>query len=206
MKRVLALLLCLVLVIGMTACGEKEKKKTAKPSTTATPTTTAQVKTYAHNEIINRFLVSFMELHKGKYVDTASLHRGKDLSEYIVTVNGCEVTIMDVSAKEYPSGERYALQFEIIGGTDAKAVDLLLEAFAAVTLAADRDCTTASTDNATEMLKKMTKPLSSRTRISDRVYVAYYTPVVDNEYTTQPCRISLLAKDDLVTNATTTAN
>ena len=61
-------------------------------------------------------------------------------------------------------------------------------------------------DNAIEMLKKMTNPLSSRTRISDRVYVAYYTPVVDNEYTTQPCRISLLAKDDLVTNATTTAN
>ena len=30
MKRVLALLLCLVLVIGMTACGKKEEKKTTK--------------------------------------------------------------------------------------------------------------------------------------------------------------------------------
>ena len=204
MKRVLALLLCLVLVIGMTACGEKEKKKTAKPTTTATPTTTAQVKTYAHNEIINRFLVSFMELHKGKYIDTASLHRGKDLSEYIVTINECQVTIMDVSKKNYSSGERYALQFEIVGGTDDKAADRLLEAFAAVTLAMDRDCTTASTDNAVEMLKKLTKPMSSRTRISDRVYIAYYTPVVTDPVL-QPCRISLFAKDDLVTNATTTA-
>ena len=203
MKRVLALLLCLVLVIGMTACGKKEEKKTT-PNTTATPTTTAQAKTYAHNEIINRFLVSFMELHKGKYIDTASLHRGKDLSEYIVTINECQVTIMDVSNKKYSSGERYALQFEIVGGTDDKAADRLLEAFAAVTLAMDRDCTTTSTDNATEMLKKLTKPMSSRTRISDRVYIAYYTPVVTDPVL-QPCRISLFAKDDLVTNATTTA-
>ena len=110
---------------------------------------------------------------------------------------------MDVSNKKYSSGERYALQFEIVGGTDDKAADRLLEAFAAVTLAMDRDCTTTSTDNATEMLKKLTKPLSSRTRISDRVYIAYYTPVV-KEPVLQPCRISLLTMDDLVTNAPTT--
>ncbi|MBR2319725.1 MAG: hypothetical protein IKA50_02920 [Clostridia bacterium] len=202
MKRVLALLLCLVMAFSVTACGKKEAKK-ATPTTTAAATTTkAKTKTYAHNEVINRFFVQFEERHNGKYLDTASIRRGRDVSEYIATINECQVTIMDVSKKQYASGERYALQFEIVGGTSNKQVDRMLEAFAAVALAMDSDCTVDATDNATAMLKKMTKPFGTRTRISDRVYIAHYTPVVTDPVL-QPCRISLLTKDDIVTQAAT---
>lgn len=209
MKRVLALLLCVVLVIGVTACGKKEVKKTTPTTTAPATTATEQAKTYAHNEVINRFFVSYMERHNGKDIDTTSINRGKDLSEYTVNISECQVTIMDVSNKAYSSG-RYALQVEIIGGTDTKALERMMNAFANIALAADADCTTDSTDNAVSMLTKMTKPFSTRTRISDRVYVAYYTPVVTDPVS-QPCRMSLWILDDIVsatplTTTSTTAN
>lgn len=203
MKRVLAFLLCAVLVFGITACGKKEIKKTTPTTTAAATTTEAQTKTYAHNEVINRFFVSFMERHGGKYIDTSTIRRGKDLSEYIATINECEVTIMDVSKKTYASGVRYALQFEIVGGTGDKDLSRMLEAFGAIAQGVDSTCTASSTDNAASMLQKMTKAYDTLTRISDRVYLAYYTPIITDPVT-QPCRISLLTMDDVVTNAATT--
>lgn len=205
MKRVLALLLCAVTLLGLSACKKEEQPitiPTASSATTTTATTEETPMVYAHNEVINRFFVQFVERHNGKYLDTATIRRGKDVNEYVATINECQVTVMDVSKKNYASGERYALQFEIIGGTTDKQVTRMLEAFAAVALGVDRDCTENATDNAVAILQKMTKPLSTTTRVGDRVYIAHYTPVITDPVL-QPCRISLLTKDDVVTNAAT---
>lgn len=225
MKKVLVLLLCVAMVLSLPACKKEEKDGSETPTTTTTTTIETVPKAYAHNEVINRFFVNFVELHKGKYLDIASIRRapatagistnGKELTEeelnkekekltkvYLATINECAVTITDVSEKTYSSGVRYALQVEIVGGASDKDLDRMLEAFSAIALAADRDCTADSTDNASAMIKKMTKPFNTRTRVSDRVYIAYYTPVITDPVT-QPCRISLLMMDDVVTNAAT---
>ena len=213
MKRVLALLLCLLTMLGLCACKKNQQQPLPQPETlvsstttiTATEATEPEEIAYAHNEVINRFFVNFVEVHQKANMDVTTIRRGKDLSEYTAVINECNVTVTDVSNKEYPSGIRYALQIEIVGGTTDKSLGKLLDAFTNITVAADRSCLKSTATEVAEQLEGMKSPLTEEKRVSMHVRVAYYTPVVSNEYATQPCRISLFVTDEqLIESQTTT--
>lgn len=209
MKKVLVLLLCAVMVLGVTACGEEEKQDAVRTPVSSTSTTSTTIPSgpvaYAHNEIINRFFVRFVRAHKDLHMDKDTIRRGKDLSEYVATINECAVTVTDVSNKVYPSGNTFALQIDILGNVTDTAQDKLLAALVNIAVAADTECTKADADQAAAMLETLTVPLAKAEWVSKNLQIAYYSPVIKNEYTTQPCRISLLVKDPLVTVTTTSA-
>lgn len=211
MKRVLALLLCLVMVFSVTACGKKDKKEETKSTTatTSAPVTTTTTEpvpvSYAHNEIINRFFLNYMAVHKGLKMDTDTIRRHPnkpDNTAYLVQINECEVTVTDVSKKKYPSGVGYALQVDIVSGVTAASVDKLMTAFIFVAMAADEGCSRQIAEHAVEQLEDLTAPTTAELRVSQFVRVAHYSPVIQNEHASQPCRISLLLTED--PNVTTT--
>ena len=209
MKRVLALLVCVLMVLCISACDREEKQDATKvPSSTAstaitTTTSSSGPVAYAHNEIINRFFVRFVRAHKDLHMDKDTIRRGKDLSEYQAVINECAVTVADVSHKVYPSGNAFALQIDILGDVTNTAKDKLLSALVNIAVAADTECTKAAADQAAAMLEELTAPLARAEWVSKNLQIAYYSPVIKNEYATQPCRISLLIKDPLVTVTTT---
>lgn len=211
MKRVLALLLCAVMVCSMTACGKKDKKEetTSTTATTTAPVTTTTTEpvpvVYAYNDIINRFFFNYMAVHNGLKIDTDTIRRHPnkpDNTVYLVQINECEVTVTDVSKKKFPSGVGYALQVDIVGDVTAESVDRLMTAFVFVAMAADEGCSRQLAEHAVEQLEDLTSPTTAELRVSQFVRVASYSPVVQNEYASQPCRISLLLTEN--PNVTTT--
>ena len=59
MKRLLLILLCLLMVLGMTACGDKDTGK--GNTTTTTQEEDIYYATYAHDLTIDRFFVEYLE-------------------------------------------------------------------------------------------------------------------------------------------------
>lgn len=212
MKRVLALLLCALLVLSLSACKkaaeDKNKKKDAVVTTTtaATPTTTesteAVARTYAHNEVINRFFVRFMEVHNGKKLDPDTINRGKeDINEYTAVINDCTVTVKDVSKKQFASGKKYALQITIVGGKSDVTVERMLDAFALIGVAADPGLSLESAEAAAQHLATLDR-LVEPCVISERVFLQSYTADVAND----ACHMDLFVMDPLATDDTTTAS
>lgn len=208
MKRVLALLLCVLLVFSMTACKKEKKEKTGEkdPSITSTTATIATEPTeevtrvYALNEVINRFFVRFLEVSPANKMDVDTIKRGKtDINEYTAVINDCAVTIKDVSKKQFASGKRYALQITIMGGKSEVTVERMLDAFALISVAADPGLTKESAEAAAERLaeqKKITEPCA----ISERVFLQGYTADIANDV----CHMDLFIIDPLATEDTTT--
>lgn len=198
MKRVWTLLLCVLLVLGMTAC-KKEQKKEAPATTAATTTETTEEgpRTYVHNEVINRFLVRFVEMHPSWYMDTTTINRGKDLSEYTAVINECQVVLTDVSGKPFASGTRYALQITIVGGKTEKSVDNMLTAFALIGMAADSSLSQESAEAAAAFLAE--RETVENTIVSEYVMLQKYTSDTSQDV----CHMDLYVKDPVVTEAAT---
>ncbi len=203
MKRVLALLLCAVMVLSLSACKKKDKEgqeQTTAPSTTTT--TETYNKLYAHNEIINRFFAEY--LAKNTDLDTDTIRRGKDQSEYVAVISECDVTITDVSAKEYPSGVRYAMQIAIEGGVTEKERNAMLAVFAKIAMTVDTSCYQNTVDSAVTTLEAATKP--QEMRVSSFVRVASYSPIIENKEMSisTPCRMVLLISDPRIMESAAT--
>lgn len=208
MKRVLSLLLCAVMVLGLTACKKEESGDDETPVTSATVAapTDATPKVYAHNEIINRFFVKYLTAYPRESLDPDTIRRGADLQEYYAVVEGCEVKLSDISKKKDSSGIRYALQIEISGGSTIKSRDALFLAFAKIAQAADSDCSSLAVERITAQLEEAAQVMTREMQVSPRVWIASYAPIIENEEmaVSVPCRMVLRVTDPLVTDDTVT--
>ena len=197
MKRFLLILLCLLMVVGMTACGEKES---GKPATNEEDEKGPVV--WAADDVINRFLVDFLEEYNGQYLDTRSIRRSpgtadtkpEDLSkEYLATFDGLNVTLRNATYKtENDKGDEltmYQLRIIIEGGTTAKSRDTLMSVFSLMAAVADEYVTATEIENAVEAMEKMTS--TGEHRVSTYLKVERYTPIV--EEVGVPCKIEMVA-------------
>ena len=179
MKRVLALLLCVAMVLSISACKKKKEEKKETPTTAATTTTTeAYDKLYSYNEIINRFFEEYLVANND--IDVTTIRRDPNQNDhtiYLVVIDECDVTITDVSKKTFSSGMQYALQIQIEGGTTEKSRDRMLSAFASIAMTVDTSYTKTHAENTVETLKN-TKEHTGMQRISAYVHVDY-TPASD---------------------------
>ena len=197
MKRFLLILLCLLLMVGMTACGEEEQKPvTDDESEEQGPVV------YALDDVINRFFVEFLEEYEGLYLDTRSIRRApgtsstktEDLTkEYLATINGCSITLRNATVeKENDLGNMITLhQLRIIieGGTTTQDRDVMMNTFLMMAPVADPSCSDAVAERAAETMKSMTQ--NGSLTVSDYLKVEMYTPIVE-EYGV-PCKIEMIA-------------
>ena len=196
MKRFLLILLCLLMMVGMVACGEKEDDKPAvEDEEKGSPV-------YAADAVINRFFVDFIETYNGLHLDTRSIRRApgnadtkpEDLTkEYLVSINGLNVTLRNATHQvENDKGEKFTLhQLRIIieGGTTQKSRDTLMDAFSLIAPIADPDCTLIRTETAVEQMEKMTT--TGSLMVSPYLKVERYTPIVEDVGV--PCKIEMIA-------------
>ncbi len=212
MKKVWILTVCVLMVLGMVACSKKQEQQEgipiSRPSTTATtlpdtdPTDEVVIR-YTHNDVINHFFEQYVALYGAEDINPDTIRRGEDTSIYKVEINECEVTIRDISNKEYST--RYDLQFEIVNGTSDKAVEKMLSAFAKVARAADPACTKEIVENAVDSMSKMEQSITKKTVVSERVHLMYFAPVITNDFATLPCRMDwrIVADPNAATTTTT---
>ena len=196
MKRFLLILLCLLMMVGMVACGEKETDKPATEDEEKGPLV------YAVDDVINRFFADFIETYNGQYLDTRSIRRAPgtdstkpaDLTkEYLATFNGLNVTLRNATYEtENDKGEKltlYQLRIIIEGGTTKKSRDTLMNTFSLMASVADPDCTLKEIETAVDKMEKMTSTGSYR--VSTYLQVERYTPIV--EEVGVPCKIEMIA-------------
>ena len=197
MKRFLLILLCLLMVVGMAACG---KTNNTKPAVDEDEDNGPVV--YAADEVINRYFVDFIETYNGQYLDLRSIRRApgttnakpEDLTkEYLATINGLNVTLRNATYEmENDQGEMltmYQLRIIIEGGTTAKSLDTMLSVFSLMAQVADSECSAATADKAADAIKEMKE--TGEYRVSTYLKVERYTPIVA-EYGV-PCKLEMVA-------------
>lgn len=200
MKRWIALTLCVLLLLSITACGKKQ----SLPNVTYPPEEENKNPVYAADEVINRFFVTFMEEYDGRSLDVRSIRRApgnantkpEDLTkEYLAVINGCNITLRNATyTTQNDKGATltlYQLRIVIEGGATAKERDTMFDTFAMVAPIADPDCSAKNIEKAIEKMQKATE--SSSLQVSDFLDVARYIPIVEEHGVA--CRIELLAKN-----------
>ena len=201
MKRLLALLLCLAILLTFTAC----KKKKADDDTNTTTTTTEEEEvtpTYALDPVINRFFVEYIAAYGTESFNPQSIRRGagtadtkpEDLTkEYVAVINGLNITVKNASTEvALSSGEMgmaYQLRIIIEGGTTAKSRDHLMTLFSQIARATDSSCTPAKADGAVAHLESLTESMQQDYFVSNYVRVKSYTPIIE-EYRI-PCKLDM---------------
>ena len=196
MKRFLLILLCLLMVVGMAACGDKEG---TKPIVDDEEEQGPVV--WAADDVINRFFTDFLEEYNSQYLDTRSIRRSpgtegtkpEDLTkEYLATFNGLNVTLRNATYEtENDKGEMltmYQLRITIEGGTTTKSRDALMNTFALMAAVADEYATATEIENAVEAMEKMTE--TGEYRVSTYLKVERYTPIV--EAVGVPCKLEMV--------------
>lgn len=196
MKRFLLILLCLLMMVGMVACGEKDTDKPATEDEEKGPLV------YAVDDVINRFFADFIETYNGQYLDTRSIRRApgsantkpEDLTkEYLAVINGCNVTLRNATYEtENDKGEKltmHQLRIIIEGGSTKKSRDILMNTFSLMAPVADPDCTLKEIETAVDKMEKMTS--TGDYRVSTYLQVERYTPIV--EEVGVPCKIEMIA-------------
>ncbi len=199
MKRVFLIALCALLVIGTTACGNKQVDDGGNTSYTDEENKNP---TYAADPVINRFFVDFVNKYSGKMLDAQSIRRGagnantkpEDLTkEYEAVINGCDITLRNATYEtENDKGEKltmYQLRIIIQGGTTDKSRDNLMHTFSLIAPVADADASASEIENAVDAMEKMTA--TDACRVSTYLKVESYTPII-KEYGV-PCKIEMVA-------------
>ena len=199
MKRFGLILLCALLILSMTACGNKQADE---GTTTTTTTEENKNPVYALDPVINRFFVEFVNRYGNKSLDTQSIRRApgnantkpEDLTkEYLAVINGSNVTLRNATYTiQNDKGETltmYQLRIIIEGGTTTKARDTMFNTFSLVAPIADPDCSTKSIDTAVDAMTAMTS--TGEYRVSSYLKVERYTPII-KEYSV-PAKIELVA-------------
>ena len=201
MKRVLALLLCLVMLLSITAC----KKKDGVGSYVPTTTTAAEEKvdpTYALDPIVNRFFVEFLDKYGTDVMNVQSIRRApgtestptEDLTKtYLCEINGLNVTVRNASYTATPEGQEpydvYLLRIAIEGGLTESSRDKMMQVFSLIARSVDTGCSDKLANDAIETMEAMTE--GGEVRVSSFVKVERYTPIV-KEYGV-PTKIEMLA-------------
>lgn len=200
MKRWLTILLCLLMVVGMAACGNEEE-----PLDNSTPTTDNEEQgnlDYAADPLINRFFNELIAAFP-KAMDPFSIRRATgsantdpaDLTkEYHAVICECDVTVYNVSYTVTPdNGDKpytvQQLRIIIEGGSTDKEQDKMMKAFSQIVQTIDTGCSDERLADAVAHMKAQTGILSDY-RFTNYVKVERYVPIVKEHGV--PCRIDLL--------------
>ena len=190
MKRLLTILLCLLMVIGLVACGNTEE------NTNTTPTVEEEEQgevTYAVDPLINRFFNELIAAYP-KAMDPFSIRRGDDTTEYMAVIGECNVTVRNVSYDVTPeTGEKpytvQQLRLHIEGGLTEQSRDKMMKAFSQIVKTIDTGCSTSLINSAIQHMETQTETLMDY-RFTNFVKVERYIPIVKEVGV--PCRIDLL--------------
>ena len=190
MKRLLTILLCLLMVIGLVACGDTEEHT----NTTTTVEEEEQGEaTYAVDPLINRFFNELIAAYP-KAMDPFSIRRGDDTTEYIAVIGECTVTVRNVSYDVTPeTGEKpytvQQLRLHIEGGLTEQSRDKMMKAFSQMVKTIDTGCSASLINSAIQHMETQTETLMDY-RFTNFVKVERYIPIVKEVGV--PCRIDLL--------------
>ena len=199
MKRFGLILLCALLILSMTACGNKQADE---GTTTTTTTEENKNPVYSLDPVINRFFVEFIDRYEGKSLDTRSIRRApgnantkpEDLTkEYEAVINGHDVILRNATYETVnDKGDvltMYQLRIIIEGGGTEKSRDTLMNTFSLIASIADPDCSQKAIETAVEKMEKMTN--TGSIDVSTFLKVEHYTPIV--EEVGVPCKIEMIA-------------
>lgn len=193
MKRFLLILLCVAMLMSVTACKKNSGVGSYVPTTTATGEPGDP--TYALDPVINRFFVDFLKKYGNDILDVQSIRRGpgtastkpEDLiKEYIATIDGLTVTLRNASYKMEPEGQEaydvYLLRVSIEGGTTTKSRDKMMNVFSLIARAVDPGCTSEMADKVIDDLKKKTDTISATDyyKVSNDITLLHYSPLNEN--------------------------
>lgn len=203
MKRFLALMLCLVTLLTLTACKKKKSTEDDTPTTTTTEAEDVVDPTYALDPVINRFFLDYINAFGTESLNPQSIRRGEgtadtkpeDLTkEYVAVINGLNITVKNASVQvPLSSGEMgtsYQLRVIIEGGTTAKSRDSMLAILAQIARATDKSCTLTQAEDAVAYLEALTESMQKDFFVSNYVRVKSYTPIVE-EYNI-PCKVDMV--------------
>lgn len=198
MKRTFILLLCVAMLLSVTACKKKQDETPAPVTTTGE----SQDPVYAIDPAINRFFTEYIAKYGKDFLDPQSIRRGagtastkpEDLTkEYVATIDGLTVTVRNASYKMEPEDgdayDVYLLRVIIEGGNTAKTHDTMMNIFAQIACTVDAGCTAEMADKAIAEMKKMTE--GGECRVSNYVKVERYTPIIEEFHI--PAKIEMVA-------------
>ena len=189
MKRILILLLCVAMLLSVTACKKQKDTGTYIPTTT---TGEPHDPPYALDPVINRFFVEFLDKYGTDIMDVQSIRRApgtpstkpEDLTkEYIANIDGLAVTVRNASYTAQPEGQEpydvYLLRVSIEGGTTVASRDKMLNVFSLIACTVDPGCTKDRADAVVTDLGKRTNTInySDYYKVSDHITLLHYSPL-----------------------------
>ena len=165
MKRVLLLILCVAMLLSVTACKKKDSVGSYVPTTTTTGEATDP--SYALDPVINRFFVEFIDKYGKENLNVQSIRRApgsastkpEDLTkEYLANIDGLDVSVRNASRTK------------------------MLRIFSLIARVVDPGCTAAMADKAVAEIEKRTETISADEffKVSDYVNVIHYSPLVES--------------------------
>ena len=138
MKRIAILLLCVAMLMSVTACKKSKDTGLYTPTTTTTTGEPADP-TYALDPVINRFFVDLLAKYGDDVMDVQSIRRapGTDstkpedlIKEYLAVIDGLNISVRNASYTAQPEGqdpyEVYLLRVSIEGGNTTAARDKMV--------------------------------------------------------------------------------
>lgn len=173
MKRILALCVCVLMLVGLTACNNNLINP-YDGSEDSTPTR------YVMDEALNSFITDFNKQNRYTMAGMVQEADGSVSAE----IDVCTVHLIST---------KYGVHISLMGGDTEASRDRMLDIFATITKAADGSCTDAQLTAVTDRYKQQTESSSGEYRVSNYVKVLAFVPVINEGTVKVDCRMELLA-------------
>lgn len=184
MKKIVLLLLCVTLLLAMTACGQKKT-----PSGEIIENSMGTIRPTV-NAAVSKFIEDF---NASSPNPIHSYTRTEELNVYSGIISEKTVIITDDTDDE----ENPMLRLSILGGTTAEDLETILSIFCEAVKATDPSASTEQINSAANYLQEQTSPVYNH-RVSGYVFVETYMPIQEIGSTKVDCRIDMVANQYFV--------
>lgn len=161
MKRMVALLLCAVLLLGLVGCG----KDTGEDPATSTPVEESYPEQYVVDPVVNRFVVAFKK--QTRYTLAGLAEDGNRVCSAYIDHYPVTITSTD-----------RGLHFAISGGSTPDQQNRILDIFYSIAQVVDPSCTDAQAQAAVTFLKSRTE-IETNYRVCNGVLVNSFVPITE---------------------------
>ena len=171
MKRILLLVLCVAMLLSVTACKKNDGGGSYVPTTTATGEATEP--SYALDPAPHRPIRRSRPKHGKANLNVQSIRRApgsastkpEDLTkEYLANFDGLDVSVRNASRKTEDGQDLYLLRISIEGGTTVASRTKMLRIFSLIARVVDPGCTADMADKAVAEIEKRTETISAADR------------------------------------------
>ena len=177
MRKLLSVLLCGALLLGLAACGTPADTDTTTQTTE--PTEEVGTKIYVDDPTLNQFINDLYDRSDLQLLGTA---RGTEEGQYILYANDCEVT-----ARSHPQG----LYLDICGGKSEKGVERAISLFRYFSKIADSSANDQRLNAAIEKMGVRDSSFSDY-RVSNYVKILRYISLSSEPTVSVSCHIEIL--------------